>query len=134
MKVLIATAETQGKRANDFCCTNDGELVMFGIECDNGTVDDECGCKRALCGIDSAKATTTFKVVDMDITRDEFAEKIKVFYNERWSIDKPTSEKLAYIQVEELVRLADTFCEKDILEKRGDRLYRREADMGKKTC
>ena len=31
MKILVATKETQGKRKNDFCFCNAGDIVMFGI-------------------------------------------------------------------------------------------------------
>ena len=65
MKVLTATRETQGWRDNDFFCTVEGELVMFPpIECDCGSIDDGCGCHRAMVGLASHRATTTMKVVE----------------------------------------------------------------------
>jgi hypothetical protein len=45
------------------CWTVEGELVfMSPIECGRGSVDDDCGCRRALAGMVSHRATTTIKV------------------------------------------------------------------------
>ena len=51
MKVLVGTKETQGQRSNDFSWAEDGELVMFGSECDREDVDGTCGCRRAMSGL-----------------------------------------------------------------------------------
>ncbi len=64
MKILVATEETQGRRQNDFCWAEEGEIVTFGSECADETVDGSCGCRRALRGVRSRKATTTFVVVE----------------------------------------------------------------------
>jgi hypothetical protein len=65
MKAFVATRDKQGKRKNDFCHCREGELVTFTMECDGETVDGKCGCKRSMCGIETGKATTTFKVKEM---------------------------------------------------------------------
>lgn len=63
MKVLTATKKTQGWRDNDFCWAVEGELVVFPpIECSCGSVDDGCGCHRAMAGLASHRATTTIEV------------------------------------------------------------------------
>jgi hypothetical protein len=64
MKVLVATEETQGRRPNDFCFTEEGELVLFGSECSRETIDGPCGCRRSLVGVRSGMATTTVRVVE----------------------------------------------------------------------
>lgn len=64
MKAFIATAETQGRRNNDFCWAEEGELLTFGSECDAEGIDGPCGCRRSMCGLRSARATTTLRVVD----------------------------------------------------------------------
>lgn len=65
MKVIVATRETQGWRDNDFCWALEDELVLFPpIMCDCGSVDDECGCRRAMAGMSSHRATTTVKIAD----------------------------------------------------------------------
>jgi hypothetical protein len=64
MHVLVATRETQGQRNGDFSWTVEGELVRLpGMHCDC----PGCGCDRALAGLSSSKATTTAKVVDVDV-------------------------------------------------------------------
>lgn len=64
-KVLVATKETQGQRASDFSFVPDGELVRFGLACDNTNcdIDGDCPCRRSLLGFDSHSSTTTFKVI-----------------------------------------------------------------------
>ncbi|OGV70911.1 MAG: hypothetical protein A2283_22065 [Lentisphaerae bacterium RIFOXYA12_FULL_48_11] len=62
MKVLVATRRTQGRRDNDFNFCEEGELLIYGSECDAEAVDGHCGCRRALVGMTSGKATTTFLV------------------------------------------------------------------------
>ncbi len=64
MKILVATEESQGHRANDFCWADEGEIVTFGSECADESVDGPCGCRRALRGVRTRKATTTFLVVE----------------------------------------------------------------------
>jgi len=78
MKILVSTKDTQGKRNNDFCFVPEGEIVIYPFfECGNESVDGQCGCRRSLCGIKSMAATTTFKVVDMDISKTEFVKLYK---------------------------------------------------------
>jgi len=52
VRVLVASKETQGQRANDYCCVPHGELVMFGSGCDRdqGDPDGPCGCLRGMIG------------------------------------------------------------------------------------
>jgi len=61
MKVFVAAGPGTKKRSDDFNWTVDGELVRlpFG-RCDC----PDCGCERAMAGLASSKATTTFAVVD----------------------------------------------------------------------
>jgi len=78
MKILVSTKNTQGKRNNDFCFVPENEIVIYPFfECGSESLDDDCGCKRSLCGIKSMTATTTFKVVDMAITKKEFVKLYK---------------------------------------------------------
>jgi len=66
IKALVATKQTQGQRKNDFCFVPEGEPVFWACECDVGSVDDDCGCHRSLCGVETLKTTTTFKVVECE--------------------------------------------------------------------
>ena len=69
MKVLVSTKETQGDNVLDFCFVPDGELVGLFLK----TKHKEIG---TLSGIKCRTTTTTFKVVDMDITPDEYLRMI----------------------------------------------------------
>lgn len=63
-RTFVATRSMQGVRANDFFEGVEGEFVLFPYRsCPDATVDDQCGCKRSLVGIQSDKKTTTMKVV-----------------------------------------------------------------------
>ncbi len=65
MKIFVATKDTQGQRANDFCFCDEGEAVTVSVlACPRETTDGPCGCKRSLVGVRSAKGTTTARVVD----------------------------------------------------------------------
>ena len=70
MKVFVATKEGQGLRQNDFSHAEEGELVLFSYGCDRDkdNVDGGCGCRRSMDGFKTLSGTTTFKVVDMEMT------------------------------------------------------------------
>ena len=117
MKILVATNETQGRRENDFFWCEPGEIVKFGFECDGETIDGKCGCKRSMSGIKSFKATTTMKVVDMDITKEELKKQlIESDKKAGWNMTEDFIEE----EMEELLRIADTFEVGMIVEKRGE--------------
>jgi hypothetical protein len=74
MKVLTATTATQGARDNDFDWAIEGELVWVGIVCAKDQRDPDrggCGCGRSFAGMSSHRATTTARVSDLDLTRDD---------------------------------------------------------------
>jgi len=130
MKILVATAETQGRRKNDFCWTEEGELVGFAMECDGETVDGKCGCKRSLSGLKTHKATTTIKVVEMDITMEGYVEKIHESLKAAgWITQEDKGEGLKWAQedAKELARIANAFTVGIIVEKRGKRFQERRA-------
>src|ERR1700730_357128 len=80
MKVLVATAETQGQRPNDFNYCVEGELVTVGLVCatDRADPDGGCGCGRAFAGLNSHRATTTALVREVEgFTRDDYIEAIR---------------------------------------------------------
>ena len=58
MKVLIATAESQGQAADDYCWTTEGELIRL-VDCP----DDYCRCS-GFGGVESHKASSTALVVE----------------------------------------------------------------------
>jgi len=72
-KILVATAATQGARANDYNYCVEGELVWIQEPCDRDDRDPDgsCGCARGFAGAASHRATTTAKVVDSPLSRAE---------------------------------------------------------------
>ena len=79
MKVLVATARTQGQRPTDFNYCVEGELVWLSEPCfrDANRLPDSCGCGRAFAGLASHRATTTAAIVDLAISPDEYEEALR---------------------------------------------------------
>ena len=79
MKVLVATARTQGERRNDYHCCVEGELVRIGEVCrrDRADPDGGCGCGRGFGGLSSHRATTTAQVAEVSFGRDDYVEAIR---------------------------------------------------------
>jgi hypothetical protein len=124
MKVLVATKETQGQRKNDFCWCEPDELLIFGFECDGEEIDGNCGCRRSMCGVNTRAATTTMKVIDKDISKEDFVAGIrKSLKDGGWSIE---IQDLAGEKADELLSLAAQCSAGDILEKRGDIFRKRK--------
>jgi hypothetical protein len=122
MKVLVSTTETQGRRKNDFCFVPEGELVKFGSECDGEKIDGSCGCRRAMCGLETHKATTTMKVEEREMTAEEFENAVyDSLKSAGWVRDEDEGREWAKEEADELQRLADFFRVGDILEKRGNK-------------
>ncbi len=125
MKVLVATKQKQGIRKNDFSHTNEDELVKFGFECDGESVDGECGCKRSFCGFETSKATTTAKIVNKNITKDDYIKLLKKALNKEGWLQGMTEAEVQDI-AEELLSIADKFNLNDIIEKRGNKIQVRK--------
>ena len=130
MKLLTATSETQGQRSNDFMWCAEGEIVKFGTECDGEDVDGHCGCRRSMVGVECNKATTTMKVADVEITRDELVNALRDNYKKAgWYdlMDPAAAEDNILKEAEDLILLSESFPEGAIIEKRGDKFQvRRE--------
>jgi hypothetical protein len=122
VKVLVATKEGQGRRYSDFSWTNEGELVGFAFECDTDkdNIDGGCGCRRSMSGFDSRKATTTFKVIDKNITKDEFITLYLESEKKAGWFDGKTDRERWVKYAEELLETAKIFPVDEVLEKRGD--------------
>ena len=123
LKVMVSTHETQGTRANDFCWVPDGELVNFAMECDGEAVDGSCGCRRSMGGLISHKATTTIRVVEREMTTEQYVQAVYDSYvSGGWAaIDTGEDWKeIAQADVEDLLQIADTFPLNSVLEKRGN--------------
>ena len=129
MKVFAATAEGQGERSSDFCRTIEGELVMVPFECDADqfvAADEGCGCRRAMAGIASARSTTTFRVIDLEVTMQEFHELVAAALEETW--DGRLDHFDAVVLAEEVAEKAAAFDIGAVLERRGDDIQPRPRD------
>ena len=126
MRFLVATKETQGKRKNDFSFTTEGEMLSFGFECDGESIDGSCGCRRSMGGMETHKATTTMKVVETNMSKqqllDAYSKSMKVA---GWT-DLP--EEFIEQDVAEIIKIAEFFPEGTILEKRGNSFKERQRE------
>ncbi len=125
MKVMVATREGQGLRKNDFCHAEDGEPVGFPtVECDGERVDGSCGCRRSMVGLKSGKSTTTFKVADIS---DIDEEGLLLILSEQVADYAKLLDMSPYVErdFDSLIKLADTFGDGSILERRGDHIQLR---------
>jgi hypothetical protein len=127
VKILVATEETQGRRKNDFSWTKEGELVTFGSECTDETIDGDCGCRRSMSGVETGKATTTVRVVEREsaslwtLANLLTALLVANGYYSSWS----KARKPAIEDARDLAEIAGRFPEGTILERRGNRFAER---------
>jgi hypothetical protein len=122
LKVLVATARTQGHRDNDFTHVGSAELVDLAMTCDGdrGDPDGGCGCGRAFTGLDSRRCTTTAEVAIRDITLVQYCD---VFHRSLVAIaiaDDPDLRREAEEAAEEMARIAANWPVGTIVERRGD--------------
>lgn len=78
IRLLVTTARAQGERKSDFHWATEGELIRLPAICDSdrGRPDSRCGCARSFVGLDSRRTTTTTQVAEVDITVDEYAQRL----------------------------------------------------------
>jgi hypothetical protein len=127
MKVLVAT---QGTRSTDVDAATVGELVRPpAVEHPGEPVDDPCGCRRCLVGIDSGQPTTTVQVLERpDLTPDELRRAILASLY-RAGVARPgdcDSETWAAAIAAELVDWAAPFEVGTVLERRATTLRARQ--------
>ena len=122
MRVLVATKETQGHRATDFCLSEEGELVCFPLECEEESIDAECGCKRSLYGVKTGKATTTFRVAEREaLSLPKLTGVLtSLLVVTRYRLTKELARAEAEQTASSLAALASGFPEGTVLERRGD--------------
>ena len=128
MKVLVATKKGQGKRKNDFMWCNENELVGFGSECDREKIDGNCGCKRSLVGLANHRATTTFKVIEVEIHPMNLLESIKQsLIDGGWAkyMNEKELNKLAREDMRSILELSRSFSVGKTIERRGNRFQTR---------
>lgn len=124
MKVLVASTMGQGARESDFSWTVDGELVVVPFQCnaDGDDFDGGCGCRRAMLGMSSSKATTTFMVVERPITRGEYFDAIHgASERDGWGGELELVEQITEL----LLGVAADHAEGAVLERRGEEFVQR---------
>ena len=134
MKILVATEQTQGQRESDFCFVPEDEPLLQGFMCHKDEVDPNpdggCGCGRALIGILCQKGTTSFKVVETQLSQERFIQNyISSFQDSGWltgpnKLDKEFIEGLR-ADGEQLIEVATRFPLGAILEKRKEAYQQR---------
>jgi hypothetical protein len=122
VKVLVATKKTQGQRDNDFFWTEEGEIVYPGFVCGTDErygPDGGCGCGRAVAGINSHRSTTTFEVVEMAISEDEYHARLAdSFIAGGWGKDREGVAGLVKSAITEVDEILEEFEVGAILERR----------------
>lgn len=128
MKLLVATAQTQGHRKNDFNFCIEGELVWIGLVCatDEDDPDGGCGCGRAFGGLNSHRSTTTALVKDLsEFGYVDYAEAIRSSLQKQgWN--PGIAEETALVQLE----LCRSWPVGTVVERRLDRLIPRSLGEG----
>ena len=105
MKLLTATTETQGQRESDFSWCIPGEIVTpAALICDRDRQegpDGGCGCGRSFSGLNSAAATTTAIVKDVDgYTFEDLAEAVRSHRKQSgWSDGEADQEAAAIAEI-----------------------------------
>ena len=132
MKLLTATAITQGARASDFNFAVEGELVILWITCSRDEregPDGGCGCGRSWSGLNSHKSTTTAQVRDLDFTFGDLTTAIMAFVESAGWIDLFATRERALEFVHdaagEMAELAAGYPVGAILERRLDDIAER---------
>lgn len=121
MKVFVATRDGMGE--DDYSHTVDGEMVRLPVTCDS----EECDCGRAMTGIASGGATTTFTVRHLDLSRSLLRQLLWDTLRDDGWVDEGYPEDREWVEklVELHIDLADTFPEGTLLRLNGDKLYER---------
>ncbi len=126
MYVLEATAETQGKRENDYVWTVDRELVFVPPV---GCADPRCGCDRGFAGTTSHRATTTAMVVDRpDLVGDTYRDALTdALCEQGYDFDEVPLDDVVDELVDAARTLGSMFGDGTVVERSGTALRVRRA-------
>lgn len=93
IQVLVATHETQGQKPGDFCYVPEGEMVIVTEICSSGEHGSSCGCERSVSGVKCLKATTTFRVEEIEGTFGDVVEiELQMLRRGKWHLMCPPKE------------------------------------------
>lgn len=125
MRVLVATAETQGLRQDDYFWATEGELVYEAPACDC----PDCGCWWGMAGLESQRPTSTFKVIDSTLDESLYAEKVRAGLDRAgWLTGCSATEASAAARdhAAKLLKIAASYPAGTVLERRGNRVRQRQ--------
>jgi hypothetical protein len=110
LKIITATAQTQGQRSNDYDWCVEGEIVMPPVVV----------CRRDRDNPDSHRSTTTAVVRDVPISTREYVEAIRSSLEHGgWWPDVVDTQEVV-IMATELMNLAQSYPVGTVLERRLD--------------
>jgi len=118
MKILVATAEGQGGREDDFCLADEGEIVMPVMACDQ--THEACACSRAMVGVRTGRETTTAIVVESDMSRAEYRRAIREAVTSKQLAGLNVPATIFDAQADEYLRLAAELPLGVVIERDGD--------------
>ena len=124
MKILVATSAGQGLRQSDFNTATDGTPVRFADECDRDRdrIDGRCGCRRAFATLTDGQATTTARIAETDMARDDYVTALTSSYGSLAEYAEPGEMDE---EANELLRIAEAFPIGTVVEKRGNQIKTR---------
>lgn len=122
MKLLTATAATQGHRANDFHWCTEGELVWVQEEESDCDRYEDTGTSRAWVGMSSHRATSTAVVADLPLTGADLREALRGYLESAGFAAYIAPDELAKIlneEVELLSRIGGRYPVGMVVERQG---------------
>ncbi len=120
MKILVVTKEAQGRRRDDFCFADEGDVVRMPIQCSTGCVNGGCECRRALESTQNKKWTTTCKVIERaDMTFEKLYAMLDTHVSGELSPETTRKEALY------LASIAGQFTHGTVIERCGERFTER---------
>lgn len=133
MRLLTATAATQGERADDFHWCTEGELVWLHEDAvdDGEERDDLCGIARAWIGLSSHRATTTARVRELPFSPADLRLALRGYlesagfarFLQPWELERALDEEAGM-----LIRLGRQYPAGTVVERRGP--YMRARPVG----
>jgi hypothetical protein len=121
VKIIIVTSRTQGQRPGDFNFVPEGEVVIVS-DCD--CLHKGCEYSRSMIGVLCGKGTTTMKVVESDLSRDDYLRLVRDANKnyENLGVDQSAFDE----QADALLDLAMQFPAGAVIERNGEDFHDRQ--------
>jgi hypothetical protein len=133
VRLLVATARTNGKVEGDFDQCVEGELVLVEEPCEADRDDPDgpgCGCTRSFVGLGSRATTTTALVVDSPLSESDVREAVRGGLEDRGRIDpdrttRDEADRLVDEAITRVAAVAEHFPVDTVVGRRGERVFPR---------